>query len=81
MILRKVAIESGKYDSIKNLRIPFQIKVSSKYFCSFNNLLFYVFGNLRARVSMKTEKVINSMMKSESVSLIKSVDPKFIISK
>ena len=38
LILRKVAIESGKYDSMKNLRIPFQIKVSSKYFCNFKNL-------------------------------------------
>lgn len=40
-----------------------------------------MFGNISNIVKMKLPIVINSMMKSESVSLMKSVDPKFIISK
>lgn len=81
MIFRNVAIESGRYDSMKNLMIPFQIKVSSKYFLSLRNLGLMVFGSMSAIVKMKLPVVINSIMKSESVSLMKSVDPKFIISK
>ncbi len=40
-----------------------------------------MFGNFKARVSIKLPTVTNNMMKSESVSLMKSFDPKFMISK